>query len=173
MRGGATSAELFGRYGGLDSLSKGAVNLINYVYGYRANADVTNERIAALTTAKCRAGAFGDVSCEALPISYTAQLGGCNPDADGDPAEQHAAQVGESQLKVSPQESALQPSGDTQRAFEETVRANAEKRRERCREMNQRSIDNINAQMRGGYTSAQGERFREQLRELRKKLRDC
>ena len=84
MQAGSRSDELFDRYGGLDSLSKGSINIINYVYGYRSNGGVSAERIAALTQAKCRARALGEVSCESLPLSYTDSIGGCDPEEEQD-----------------------------------------------------------------------------------------
>ncbi len=41
MQAGTRSDELFNRYGGIDSLSKGSINIINYVYGYRTSNDVS------------------------------------------------------------------------------------------------------------------------------------
>lgn len=174
MRDGASSAELFSRYGGLDSLSKGTINIINYVYGYRANKDVSVERVAALTQAKCRARSLGDVSCGALPFTYTEQLGGC----DATSKEAEATSVASEQFAaplpaLREAEEAQRASSDAQLSFDVASKARAEQQRQQCRHSTQRSIDNINAQMRGGYSSEQGERYRVRLRELREQLRDC
>ena len=48
MRTGMESVDLFDSYGGLDSLSKGTINLINFVYRYKANSTVSSERIAGM-----------------------------------------------------------------------------------------------------------------------------
>ena len=45
--------------------------------------------------------------------------------------------------------------------------------REQCRNSYRDQIDDIDAQMRSGYDSAQGEVYRERLRVLTKNLRAC
>jgi hypothetical protein len=45
MRAGSRSDEVFNRYGGLDSLSKGSIGVINYVYSFRTNNDGSEEGI--------------------------------------------------------------------------------------------------------------------------------
>ncbi|MDH3273667.1 MAG: DUF4124 domain-containing protein [Gammaproteobacteria bacterium] len=161
MRAGSRSDEIFNRYGGLDALSKGSIGVINYVYSFRTNADVTEERIGGLAQAKCRAGSFGEVSCEALPRSFTEGLGGCDandlvetqeppttiPDATEEPTGYRAA-----------------PTAGDPRSGELT---------QQCKKRNRDQIDAIDAEMRRGYSSAQGEAYRERLRVLTQRLRNC
>lgn len=156
MRAGQSSDEVFNRYGGLDALSKGSIGVINYVYSFRTNDDVSVERIAALTQAKCRARSLGDVSCELMPLSFTESLGGC--DGEGEVAiNEPVAQA-----------PALAPA--LNRKTENTVSTEFV---EQCKKRYRDQIDAIDAQMRQGYTSAQGEAYRERLRALTEQLRNC
>lgn len=176
MRTGTTSAQIFARYGGLDSLSKGTLGIINYVYGFRSNNDVSVERIASLTQAKCRARSLGDVSCEALPLSYSEPLGGCDADEnDTDEAAVSTRTEASSAAAASTQPNTLSQKtiNNNSRAANEAAREREEQSHVRCKESKRKAIDAINARMRSAYSSAQGESYRERLRELRKQLRDC
>ncbi|MDJ0940642.1 MAG: DUF4124 domain-containing protein [Woeseiaceae bacterium] len=171
MHGGLSSDQLFTQYGGLDSLSKGTLGLINYVYTFRTNSDVSAERIASLTEAKCEAGSLGDVSCDALPLSYTEPLGGCDPEtgalAEADPDEAPVSTFSETVPAVESGEAAT--SRPRSGGADEQVSA----RRAACEKSTRDRIDAIDAAMRRGYDSEQGERYREQLRELTRQLREC
>jgi hypothetical protein len=154
MRAGSRSDEVFNRYGGLDSLSKASIGVINYVYSFRTNADISEERIAGLAQARCRARSFGDVSCEALPRSFIEGLGGCD-----------AQELEE-------------PRGEPEPGAEiaTTARANDSRSEEliqQCKKRYRDQIDVIDAEMRRGYSSAQGETYRERLRVLTQQLRRC
>jgi hypothetical protein len=154
MRNGARSSDLFNLYGGLNTLSVGTIGVINYVYSYRSNDDVSVERIASLTQAKCRARSLGDVSCEALPLSYTESFGGC----DANPEEIEIVEP------PPVQQQPVQRSTSTSRSPELI---------EECKDSYRDQIDEIDAQMRRGYSSAQGEVYRERLRTLTQQLRAC
>ena len=155
MRAGQSSDEVFNRYGGLDSLSKSSIGVINYVYSFRTNDDVSVERIAALTQAKCRARSLGDVSCELMPLSFTEPMGGCD---------------GEGEVAIDePVAQAPGPAPSFNRKTENTVSTEGV---EQCKKRYRDQIDAIDAQMRSGYTSAQGEAYRERLRTLTEQLRN-
>ena len=158
MRAGSRSDEVFNRYGGLDSLSKGSIGVINYVYSFRTNADVSEERIAGLARAKCQARSFGDVSCEALPLSFVEGLGGCDP-------EEMAEETEQAPVAATPPAAGrtITRAGDS-RSDEVT---------QQCKKRYRDQIDAIDAEMRRGYSSAQGETYRERLRVLTQKLRQC
>jgi len=165
MRAGATSDQVFDRYGGVDTLSRSSVGVINYVYSFRTSDTVSVERIAGLSQAKCEAEAFGALRCENLPQTFTRTQGGCEFD-EGDengaqPARTEAPEPEpERQSQVAygrPQE----PDGRSDEAVEH------------CKRMYRDQIDAIDAQMRRGYSSEQGERYRDQLRGLTIKLRAC
>lgn len=169
MRKGIASDEVFNRYGGLDALSRGSIGVINYVYSYRTNLDVTAERIAGLTQAKCKAKGFGDVSCEVLPLSFTESLGGC--DAEEGESLQPAAANGEAAAPFGEQPQATIVSGN--QASQQVVAASDKELIEQCKKSYRDQIDAVDAQMRNGYSSQQGEKFRERLRALTEKLRAC
>jgi hypothetical protein len=164
MRAGIPSDQLFDRYGGLDSLSRGSLGVINYVYSFRSNDDVSVDRIAALTQAKCQASAFGDVSCEAMPLSFTESLGGC--DASDEERRAAEAQQGVESVQTSqqPVHLAAPRSTSSTRSPEDVAT---------CKQHYRDAIDEIDAEMRRGYSSEQGEAYRQQLRGLTEKLRSC
>ncbi|MGI9247876.1 MAG: DUF4124 domain-containing protein [Woeseiaceae bacterium] len=171
MKSGTDSSALFDRYGGLGALSKGSVSLISYVYQFRTNNDVPAERVAALSTAKCQAQSFGDVSCEQLPVSFTDRLGGCDKDAeDGEDIDNMYASTTPMPLQGNRQES---ESDAVQRAQKRDADARDEQQRMQCKQNFKAQIASINSQMRSGYTSAQGESLKKKRRDFENRLRDC
>ena len=69
-----------------------------------------------------------------------------------------------------------QPFGDTtadRQARNREAKAIEEERRLECRDRVKSQIDSINARMRSGYTSAQGESLKKRRRDLETKMRDC
>jgi hypothetical protein len=162
MRAGTTSNEMFDRYGGLNSMSKGSVGVINYVYSFRTNDDVTVERIAGLSLAKCEAGSFGDASCSAMPSSYTDTVGGCDSE-DGPSVPEDA--VGEPLAEQVP----IQAQQQSAPAVSSRSAAEIQK----CKKTLRDQVDEIDAKMRSGYSSAQGEIYKEQLRSLTQAMRHC
>jgi hypothetical protein len=173
MKAGIDSTTVFDRYGGLGSLSNGSVSLISYVFQYRTNDDVSAERVAALSTAKCQARAFGDVTCEQLPVAFTSRLGGCEADHDSAtssflPFPASVSQPTQLQSYSAPQES----SSSKQTRYRET-RAREEEKRLECKERIRARIDAINSQMRSGYSGSQGDSLRRRRRDLETQMRDC
>lgn len=169
MRSGLASDEVFNRYGGLDALSRGSIGVINYVYSFRTNIDVTPERIAGLTQAKCKARGFGDVSCDDLPDSFTEGLGGCDADENGETSP--SVSTIESTVALGQEQSAVTAS--TGRVSRPPTGTTGKELTEQCKKKYRDEIDAIDAKMRSGYSSQQGERYREQLRALTEKLRAC
>ena len=167
MKRGRGSADIFNQYGGLDGMSKSAVNIVNYVYMYQHSSDLSADRIAALTGNKCKARAFGDASCEAMPYGFIETIGGCGDDED-DEQPASAATVNNAQLLSGSPESAA--TAETNR---QTMPRVDQDQSGDCKERLQKQIDRINISMRSGYSSQQGEQYRERLRTLRKQMRDC
>lgn len=170
MQGGVSSSDLFNRYGGVDALSKGSINLINYVYGFRTSGNVTAERIASLTQAKCKARSLGDVSCEALPLSYTESIGGC--DATEEDLAAVEGTTSAAALNSAPVTGSSNAAAET-RAERAAADQRREAQRESCKDRYRDKIDEIDAEMRRGYSSQQGEVYREQLRRLTQQMRKC
>ena len=158
MRAGVTSNEVFDRYGGLDSLSRPSIGVINYVFSFRTADDVTVERIEELADAKCRVGSFGDANCEALPQSFVEGIGGC--DGEGEAQEILAEEPTDPQRYASTQT----------RTF---MSGRNDEEIQTCKKHYRDAIDEIDAEMRSGYGSEQGEVFRQRLRQLTEKLRAC
>lgn len=78
MRQGLTKTETIAEFGGPGAMQSGAQRLVNYVYLYQDSRNMTKDRMVTLTMAQCDSGSLGDVSCEALPESYTSAGGGCD-----------------------------------------------------------------------------------------------
>lgn len=173
MQSGVPSDEVFNRYGGLDALSKGTIGVINYVYSFRTNDEVSAERIAGLSQAKCKARSFGDASCDALPLSFTESLGGCNAEAIEEAPQERRAEVATTMSALSEGTSTAATNSSAERR-PATVTASIDKEAvAECKKKYRDQIDAIDAQMRSGYTSEQGEAFRQRLRGLTEKLRAC
>ncbi len=139
MRAGLAPDAVFDLYGGAAEVSPGTVNIINYVFRFRADKSVPDERITSLAHSMCEAGSLGDVRCVSLPYGQAFGSNRCYPNA----VEQSAA-------------------------------ANtADRIREQCKKGARDEIDKIDAQMRQGYAPEQGERYRDQLLVLTRRLREC
>lgn len=176
MRRGVPSDRAFAQYGGLDSISRGTVGIINYVYSFRSSSDVSVERIAALTQSKCKAHAFEDVSCEALPFSYTESFGGCDADGDADDGDSDAAtpeSIAASQAAASARQQSASDHTTSIRSQQQSAETGNDDAYRQCRKPIEDQIEAIDTRMRSGYSSAEGERYREQLRGLTQRLRDC
>lgn len=173
MRRGVRSDQLFDRYGGLDSLSRGSLGVINYVYTFRTNADVSVERIAALAQAKCRAKSFGDVSCEALPLSFTEGLGGCDATEEERLEAQAKNSSGADQVIGGEPVHLGAPRPNASGSTSSSSAARSDEAVAKCKKKYRDAIDAIDAKMRSGYSSSQGEAYRQQLRGLTEKLRAC
>jgi len=145
MRAGLAPDTVFDLYGGADQVSPGTVNIINYVFRFRADSSVPDERITSLARSMCEAGSLGDVRCELLPYGHESGSNRCNPQA-----------------------------GEGRDASEQPMAgATIDAASEQCKKNARDEIDEIDAQMRQGYDPAQGERYRERLRMLTTRLREC
>ena len=170
MRGGMASDAMFIAYGGVDSVSPGTVNIINYVYRFRGNPTMPLERISSLAASMCKAGSLGDVRCESLPYGRDPSGQICNPDV----AEPNASgsvdttDAVEARNVVKNDVDRMAASNDGRQQF-----ANSDTAQHQCKKRYRDQIDAINAQMRSGYDSAQGEVYRERLRVLTTNLRAC
>lgn len=167
MRAGLSSSELIDRYGGVDAVSKGALGTINYVYSFRTNDDVTVERIAALADAKCEARSLGDVSCEALPPAYISNTGGCDQAAGSSVTMARGTAELPTQSTDMP---GARPNSSGNRA---ATQSRSEKDIEQCKKPFRDAIDAIEAEILRGYTSEQGEVYRERLIGLTQQMRRC
>ncbi len=165
MHGGISSAEVFQAYGGVDALSKGAIGIVNYVYSFRMNEQVSAERIAGLTATRCQAQVFDDVSCETLPRQFTKRAGGCDVESESS-SPQTALAAEENEMPVGSPATERVAGAEQNSTADEAVVA-------QCKKRYRDQIDAIDAEMRRGYSSEQGEAYREQLRGLTRKLRAC
>jgi Domain of unknown function (DUF4124) len=163
MRAGLRSDELFNRYGGIDALSRPAIGVINYVYSFRTNDDVSVERIADLAEAKCHAKSFGNVECDVLPAAFRDSIGGCSGEAGSTaPAE----------IPATPAPNSA-PAPALQDARERAAAALGEEAVTECKQAYRDQLDAIDAEMRRGYSSEEGERYKERLLSLTERMRLC
>jgi hypothetical protein len=166
MRVGISSTDVFNLYGGVDVLSTSARGVINYVYDFYTDGDVSVERIAALTEAECRARSLGILNCESLPLTYTETIGGC-PVAEGSRTETKERDRPTAQTA---------PTETVDRSRVNTAPANRTDTNEfveQCKKWYRDSIDHIDAQMQRDITPEEGEFYRKELRELTQRLREC
>jgi Domain of unknown function (DUF4124) len=172
MRRGLASDAVFDSYGGLDSVSSGTVNIINYVFRFRGDEKVPAERISSLAASMCKAGSLGDVRCEVLPYGQETSTNRCNPDADPEGGKCKSAACSPI---VAAQAQRQQPSNsaELEQKNDRDTQARDDAAEAQCKKNYRDQIDAIDAQMRQGYDSAQGERYRERLRTLTTRLRDC
>jgi hypothetical protein len=166
MRGGMASDALFDSYGGIDSVSSGTINIINYVYRFRGDEAIPEQRISSLAGSMCKAGSLGDVSCEALP--YGQDPGGR---CDAENIEDGLAEDDENRPRDGARQTAPAAAVDLQSSNQQQARVDGAS--DQCKMGIRDQIDAIDAQMREGYDSAQGERYRENLRALTTRLHNC
>lgn len=150
MRSGISADQEFDSHGGLDALSKPALNIINYVHSHRVNGNVQPLRIGALTLAKCENGSFGGLSHADLPESY--DPGYQRKNEDGETA-------GNEVLPAIPQGLLQEPGQNLNSSPGGAPDA-------RC-EMYRQQIKDIDDRMRRGYTSEAGDSIREERRHYR------
>jgi hypothetical protein len=126
----------------------------------------------------CKAGSLGDVSCEALP--YGQDSGGR---CDAENIEQVLGEDDENRPHDGAQQAAPAAAVDLQSNNQQQARvdlqsSNQQQARvdgssDQCKKGIRDQIDTIDAQMREGYDSAQGQRYRESLRALTTRLHNC
>ena len=180
MKAGTTSGELFDQYGGIDSISGTAIAMINYVYTYKHNPRVSTDRITSLTTSRCKAGSFGEMSCERFPYSFIADLGGC--DAAALPGgrrmynEDGYAANGYGQPPAQFQSPQAQAAANAQRAAysaNELPALSTTDQATMCKHRIATQLDSIGDQMRQRQSAQQQSSLRDRQRNLRKQLKAC
>ncbi|NND54961.1 MAG: DUF4124 domain-containing protein [Gammaproteobacteria bacterium] len=161
--------ETIAEFGGPGALKSGAGRLVNYVYLYGASPNMTQERIVTLTMAQCGSGAFGDVSCPALPNAYTEAGGGCEgefSEFDADPQVNVFARNRE-KSDARARERSEQMSAQTDKMKADYAQR---ERSRQCREAIQRKIDQIDISIQAG-ADPNGHKL--PLRRLRKQQSEC
>jgi len=164
MRGGLEPDAAFKQYGGIDSVSSGTHNIINYVYRFRRDNSIAVERIASLASNMCKAGSLGDVRCESLPYGQDPSGKACDPDADDD----FTGNAPVADTTTASNLVATEAQDQSNNGSRDAVAG-----REACRDSFRDQIDAIDAEMRSGYDLAQSERYREHLRGLTTSMREC
>ncbi len=144
MHGGLASGEALSELGGAE-LTAAARRLIDAVFAYRGDPDLTAEQIAALSETLCRSGSFGDLNCGDLPA-------GC----DGS-----AVAAAPTQRPVP----AAEPQSSLTSAERTALRA--------CREPIEARIEAIDVELRRGVVGDEAKGHLDELLSLTDALRAC
>ena len=174
MRQQRDAPDVIEEYGGLDGISKGALSIINYVYSFKSSKQISADRIANLSVTKCKNNAFGNLTYGDIP-------GAIDPDSE---EALHLKIMQEQQAAFESARETMEPesteiSGDQIDArshgvvtpnINQSVQI-MESQNQRLCGVYQRQLESIDAQMRGGYSAAEGEGLRESRRDLRDKIR--
>ena len=169
MQQGVDKDRLFERFGGPGAFDTGSTKMVNYVYQYRDNQGMSQDRIAELTIAQCNSGTFGAVSCASLPEAYTNSGGGCGRSFssrrayyDVDTFAIHREQAAERQREQA----------DLRKKQADEMRQHyaQQKRAAKCRKDIEHEITRIEVQM---QASSDPRRYRSKLERLRAKLAKC
>ena len=169
MREGVDKDRLFEQFGGPEAFDNGATKMVHYVYQYRDNQSMSQDRIAELAIAQCNTGTFGAVSCESLPKAYTKSGGGCSGSFSARRAYYDVDTFAIHREKAA----------ERQREQAELSRKQAEERRKyyadqkriaKCRKNLEQELARIEVQM---QASSDPRRYRSKRERLRAKLAKC
>ena len=130
---------------------------------------MSQDRIAELAVAQCRAGTFGGVSCESLPASYIESGGGCGESFSANRADYSVDVFAIHRAKA---EERQQASAELNKRQAEELRKNYAdvERGTLCRQKIEQQIFDIESRI---HTGADPNGHRLQLKRLRVKLADC
>ncbi len=184
MRSGLSTQQLFDRYGGVHSISRGTLGVINYVYSLKHSTTMQADRVAQLTIAKCKARAFGEVSCEDFPVEFQQTIFSCDDKARAEAIrlqkliDQRVGQGGPFNNSATIDGYG---SSDQETRYQERLNAQEDKRKQaertriaKCKKNYESQIRQIDDRMSRGYTASVGESLRDRRRSLVKKLAtDC
>ena len=184
MRSGLSTQQLFDRYGGVNSISKSTLGVINYVYSFKYSPTTQPGRVAQLTIAKCNAQAFGKVLCEDFPKEFQQTIFSCD-DAEREEAIRMQKLIDQSAGRKKQFNNSTTIGGygskDNETRNQEWMEAQERNRQEReqkriikCKKGYQSEIKTIDDRMSQGYTVSLGEALRDKRKSLVKKLAtDC
>lgn len=79
MRQEDTPENVYDAYGGTQQISEGARQLINHVFSFSANQQLSSKRIVELTVGRCESKLLGDAmdDCLSYPREFISRSGGC------------------------------------------------------------------------------------------------
>lgn len=181
MKRGMSSGSMFDQYGGIDSISGTTIAIINYIYTYKQDPQVSIDRITSLTTARCKAGSFGKMSCDRFPHSFIADLGGCEEASipggqrfhnEGGYAANIAGQQPSEQYLSQHALAAANTEAASDAAADQPAAISADQA-SMCKHRIASQLDNIAGQMRQRLSAQQQSSLRDRQRSLRKQLSNC
>jgi hypothetical protein len=169
MRQRVDKDRLIDQFGGPDAFDDGATKIVQYIYQYEHMQSMSQDRIVELAVTQCKTGAFGGVTCESLPKSYTDSGGGCGESFSADSAHYsvdvfaiHRAEANERQ----------QASAELRKKqIEELSKRHTDlERGTQCRQKIEQQIFQIESRIYAGG-DPNGQRL--ELKRLREKLGEC
>lgn len=172
---GASPDSAFNRYGGINALSPTTIGLINYLYSFKNNRDMSAARMSNLAISRCENGSFGPADCGQFPIGFVDELGGCegalvlggtqlHPTSRR--LEQREATYANTQQHRSP--SAARPI-DPRIAQQQRQRDKIEL----CRTRVRKKIDKVNRKMRNATSASSQDSLRAERHSLGRQLNQC
>ncbi len=165
MRLGQTSGNIFDSYGGIDAMPNTSIGVINYVYTHKDNVDITTDRIASLSAARCSAGSYGSVGCDDFPYSFISELGGCEKATSSTLASKPA--------ESAPTASAVTPPALGVRTATETTSVESESGKENCKKDLAAQMNDLFEQMRSGQSAKQQSVLQDKKKALNTQLSGC
>lgn len=145
-----------------------AAVIIDYIYGFKDDPDVSNERIAELTMAKCSNGGFGNISADSIPRRDADEETGEEAVSDEPPVPPLTA---ESESSQSPTDETPQIQATEADASELAPNSAVNEVYLRQCGNYRKSLRSIDNSMRQGYSSAEGERLRQQRKHYQELIR--
>lgn len=165
MRTGQSSGDVFAAYGGIDSIPRTAIGVINYVYTHKDNNNTGPQRIAALSAARCSGGAYGPVGCDDFPYGFISELGGCEAAS--------LSTVTNTQPKIAAPNTAPQDINGTTQAAGFRSAAEAKTPVADCKANVQEQLNALFTQMRSGQSANTQESLQDKKINLTAQLNGC
>ena len=170
--------------GGVNTISRGTLGVINYVYSFKHSTATQPDRVAQLTIARCNARAFGKVSCEDFPDEFQEMIFSCDA---GERNEAMRLQklidrsVGANRQYNDATTVDTHSSKDHEARRQEweeirqrKINEREQARIDKCKKRLEAQIRKIDDRMSLGYTASTGEALRDRRRSLVKKMAtDC
>ncbi len=165
MRSGTGAQKTIERYGGINSLSKSTIGIINYIYSYADALDIPASKITALTVTKCKAKSFGDVTCEDFPDEFQVGVNSCDEEE-----REEALKQNKMRKRMNVQDrTGIKLENDNEEANKKEKKKSEKKRIEECKESYDLQLENIRISMRKNNSSSQRDRLKDEKKELQKK----
>jgi Domain of unknown function (DUF4124) len=168
MRSGVDAPKTFDRYGGINSVSKSVIGIVNYVYTYADAEDVPVSKIGSLTAVKCNAQSFGKLACEDLPEKFTVGANSCDEDEREQAELVNKQQDRSLQLSQPQQELTEKEKAEMERKKKREQKEEEEERIEECKERYDSQLESVRVSLRNASNSSTKNSLRAERKQLQK-----